>query len=381
MASEIIPYYVEINLFALSMLLIIHLNLSKKTAYFRNEILYKSAIITTMVAILSDATATLLEAKMYPGSILVNSILDAVYFLTSLAIPYIYLAYVRALANPKGKIFDWFIQLISVPYYVFLFLLITNPTYHLIFNIDEGNNYTRGPLRPLHSYIAAFILVLSFVYTLYHYRKDNLPLEIKKYLLILPLFPLFGVISRNAIQGSNLIWTSMTIGLIILYIHGQNSMIHTDSLTKLNNKGGCLEYLDMKMNKLMPSHQLYVSVFDINDFKQINDTYGHMEGDHAIVVFSQILQEVFKEHKDFIARFGGDEFVVISERKLNVTMDCEFERIKEKLQERNELGDLPYKMSVSIGTAYYTKELNISLEALINQADKNMYKQKQEFHK
>ncbi len=165
MALEIIPYYVEINAFALSLLLIIHINVSRKTAYFSNERLYKIAVGTTMIAILCDATATLLEGKMYPGSIAINWILDIAYFLTSLAIPYIYLGYIRVLANPKGSFLDWFTQIISIPYYVFLFLTLTTYKSHLIFYIDEGNNYTRGPLRPLHGYIAAFILLLAFFYT------------------------------------------------------------------------------------------------------------------------------------------------------------------------------------------------------------------------
>jgi diguanylate cyclase (GGDEF)-like protein len=88
-----------------------------------------------------------------------------------------------------------------------------------------------------------------------------------------------------------------------------NNSIYTDYLTGLQNKRGVNKYFDVLPAVL---NNYFVVIFiDINNFKAINDTYGHKEGDHAIVTFSKIIAKSVRKN-DLTARMGGDEFLIAS---------------------------------------------------------------------
>ena len=117
MSAEIIPYYVEINLMTLLILVIIFVNIKQKITYFMNEVFFRQAIINTMIAIIADAVATGLEGVVYPGAVAVNYTLDIIYFIVSLSIPFLFFAYIRSIVKPNAKITDIKAQIVSLPFY------------------------------------------------------------------------------------------------------------------------------------------------------------------------------------------------------------------------------------------------------------------------
>lgn len=380
MSAEVIPYYVEINLIIAIIIVIMLININSKIAYFNNEIMFKSSLWLTLIAIFADAVATGLEATIYPGSVLVNWVLDFIYFQASLAIPYTYLNYVKMLANKNYKLNNFKSNILSAPYVIFTVLDFSSPWTGLIFTIDEANRYTRGPLRPLHGIIAATVLVVSFIYGVVYAKRKKLPRDLEKCIVILPLFPLVGVIIRNIFQGSNMIWTGMVIGLFIIFINAQNSMISIDGMTRLSNRERCSEYLSMKLNDLAEGRVLYYTIFDINFFKNINDTYGHAEGDRAIKTFANALRDVCG-NRDFAGRYGGDEFVIICERNIGENIDDMIDTLRAKIDEFNINENVPYKLTFSRGTSYTTKGMGKQEHALLVEADEAMYVEKNLFHK
>jgi diguanylate cyclase (GGDEF)-like protein len=116
-------------------------------------------------------------------------------------------------------------------------------------------------------------------------------------------------------------------------------------------------------------------MMDINYFKRINDTYGHVEGDKALKLVAYILKTIGGAYKSnlFIARFGGDEFAAVfeaaSERKVQIL--CE--DIKNTLAD--ETKDFRYLLTMGAGYAVYTGK-NMSIEALYDRADKALYEDK-----
>jgi len=115
---------------------------------------------------------------------------------------------------------------------------------------------------------------------------------------------------------------------------------------------------------------IVVAMFDIDKFKNINDTHGHDVGDVAICEVANILNENLRE-SDLMARFGGEEFCVLLE---NITLE-DVEKLFEKIRDRFEkniitVGDLKIKYTTSIGICYGLEE---DLEAMIKKSDDGLY--------
>jgi len=117
--------------------------------------------------------------------------------------------------------------------------------------------------------------------------------------------------------------------------------------------------------------------FDIDDFKAINDKFGHAEGDSAIKEATRALRSIFRE-SDIVARWGGDEFVVLA-------LDVPAGRVSSLMLRLDRLlrtkystpNTQKYKISFSLGTAYYDPHAPVSLGELEAIADTMMYKNKQ----
>ncbi len=150
----------------------------------------------------------------------------------------------------------------------------------------------------------------------------------------------------------------------------------TDELTGLFNRRG-LFTLGNKLLKIAKRQKkgLYMLYVDLDQLKTINDTAGHSEGDKALVAVAGVLREHYRE-SDIIARIGGDEFVVFP---VGIAGDCTA-KIITRLQKAIEIYNLKsnqgYKLTLSVGIAYYDPESDSSISELIVQGDKLMYKQK-----
>ena len=148
-----------------------------------------------------------------------------------------------------------------------------------------------------------------------------------------------------------------------------------DDLTGLYNRRGfrMLAEQHFRLNKRGGPISLLVS-FDLNDFKRVNDVYGHAEGDAALRRVAAVLRQAFRD-SDIIARFGGDEFSVLA-------LDCgEFreqiiERVEAALQANNAAADRPYDISLSLGTARFDPFAPTTLDDLMAEADANVYESK-----
>jgi diguanylate cyclase (GGDEF)-like protein len=117
--------------------------------------------------------------------------------------------------------------------------------------------------------------------------------------------------------------------------------------------------------------------------KNINDTYGHQEGDRAIIEVARIIDENYRR-SDVIARIGGDEFVILPVGDSRDTVEMISARLKKVLDSYNEKSALQYKISLSVGIAYYDPQNPCTVDELLDMADKAMYhnkKQKQQQQK
>ena len=118
-------------------------------------------------------------------------------------------------------------------------------------------------------------------------------------------------------------------------------------------------------------------LMDIDNFKSINDCYGHFEGDLALEKTVQILRASVNRN-DFVARYGGDEFCIILESDKETELEDVVIKINNNLDEYNQKADKPYKLCFSLGYAVYNCSMGKSKEIFFKLIDQKMYDQKKE---
>lgn len=149
-----------------------------------------------------------------------------------------------------------------------------------------------------------------------------------------------------------------------------------DELTGLYNRRGFLTMVDHYLKIVRRQKKgIFMLYADFDDLKTINDTWGHQEGDLALIETAKILTKTYRE-SDIITRISGDEFVVIPVGSTKDCVDIVVGRLQKALEIYNSKSRRGYKISLSFGIAYYDPEKPCTIEALLAQADKSMYDQK-----
>jgi diguanylate cyclase (GGDEF)-like protein len=153
-----------------------------------------------------------------------------------------------------------------------------------------------------------------------------------------------------------------------------------DELTGLSNRRGFLAVADQAFAYCVRLQTAISLVFiDLDEFKPINDEFGHAAGDQALVEFAQCMLAVFRD-SDVIARLGGDEFCVLLTGGPGHSAALPLERLKNEIHLRNAARQAPYALDFSAGTVAYDPARHSSLNDLMREADRIMYDRKRDKH-
>lgn len=156
----------------------------------------------------------------------------------------------------------------------------------------------------------------------------------------------------------------------------------SDELTGLNNRRGLYNFGQALLDVGKAMEQTGLIIFgDMDGLKKINDTFGHAEGDRAIIAEAKILKNNFRSN-DVIGRIGGDEFALVCP---GLTIDV-FEKIKAKVtedcKEWSKDNNVDFELSISLGfTKYPSKKWGYQMKQLLAEADMLLYKEKREKRK
>ncbi|MCH5262212.1 MAG: diguanylate cyclase [Lachnospiraceae bacterium] len=178
-----------------------------------------------------------------------------------------------------------------------------------------------------------------------------------------PLFDLDG-----SVMGT--VGIALDVTDLLMYQEMLIKNANTDALTGLSNRRYAYEFVDQLEDN-------YITIFgiDLDNFKSVNDIYGHQEGDHALILTAQVLQECMPEN--LIVRNGGDEFMVIMLGE-HTKEEIEEKRvmIETKLDEAFGKSANLQEISASVGAAYTDKGKGY-FDKLVAEADALMYSQKE----
>ena len=381
MMNEYAILYLEINIFSLVLIGIVLLKtmgLSQMVAQSH----FAMSIIAEMVFFVSDTLFVLVNEGVLPGGKPVMMACKEVYFLATAAMCFfwfIYFEYLRETRFVKRRSYVLYSTSIL---WLMVIALLANLFNHSLFYIDESGVYRRGPFFIL-TYILSYSYVLiAFIRVMINLKRDTEATN-KDLLIRLAFFPLFPGISgvlQFIYPRLPIACAAISITTLYLYLTWVDQLISLDPLTGLNNR----KQLTHTFNNLSKSHEdqdkIRLYLIDVNHFKQINDTYGHLQGDNALKIIAEALKAACKgaNRGTVIARYGGDEFVIlVSENNNDETIDLK-ERIKEKLKELSKKKSVPFELTVSVGSA--CSDNGDSLKDLILKADKAMYMEKKKYH-
>jgi diguanylate cyclase (GGDEF)-like protein len=149
-----------------------------------------------------------------------------------------------------------------------------------------------------------------------------------------------------------------------------------DELTDLSNRRGFLllakHSLMLSIRQKLPAVLIFM---DLDQFKPINDTFGHAEGDSVLVNFANLMKSHFRD-SDVYARLGGDEFVVLLTGTSVKEAEEVIERFKLSLSEHNQKENRGYDISFSHGIIEFNEQTHSGIEKLLSEADALMYEAK-----
>jgi diguanylate cyclase (GGDEF)-like protein len=153
------------------------------------------------------------------------------------------------------------------------------------------------------------------------------------------------------------------------------SLALVDDLTGLYNRRAFLALATQQLRVARRNDQRLLLFFaDIDHLKEINDTFGHGEGDRAMVRAAHSLEQTFR-NSDIVARLGGDEFAVFALEASSQHANVILRRLARSLQASNVV-ESRYNLSVSVGVARFDPKNPVSLGELMEQADQSMYAKK-----
>lgn len=369
--AELNNYLLASNLlhFVFSAFIVIYIRVSLEN---RNDsharFVFKRLLKGTIICLAADMLSYIFDSQEFFGSRILNISTNSVTAFMTVCIGcawnYFFEVIFHIRTGSKSSLRKWYIV-------AALFtgaLLLVNVFTGWLFYFDSDNVYHRGPAVLISFALQyAFFGVLSVRALLYGrsvrtIRQARLRNSFVYIGLIMLFFGLLQILAGGRIA---LHVFGLTAGVFIMFLRFQNDQITNDVLTGLNNRYALDTYLDEKIHIYQDGWHsgrlLYLVMMDVNDFKRINDNYGHPEGDKALKTVAQTLKKVGEKYSTslFIARFGGDEFAAVYEASGRNQVAALCEEIKSTLVTETE--SLKYRLTIGVGYAVYTgKEMSIS---------------------
>lgn len=346
---------------------------NRESAHIQDRV-YDTMCIVNIIGALSETISFLVDGQTFPGAIAINYLTNSLCFLGTVTIGLLWGTYVnmrifqnrnRTMRDAKFLIIPWAIEVAGV--------LATLCGTGFLFSISAGNVYQRGPGAAI-GYVSLMIYFVYSTYVVRHTQKQGVNLH---------FFPIqyfvgpcvVGVVGQFLCYGITTSWISVTVAMTFVQMQIYAENIYRDALSGLFNR----RYLDRTLEKIgkAGSKNLYGIMMDINDFKAINDTFGHGTGDRAIYVLGDILFRSIPEGA-MALRYAGDEFIVLLpdadvEKTLATMID-----IQNALDRLNESGAETFTLNAAMGYAQFNP--GDMPETFLRHMDEKMYEQKRAFH-
>ncbi|MCR5293068.1 MAG: diguanylate cyclase [Eubacterium sp.] len=370
--------YLELNLASVIIVGIVYhktTGISKMVAQ-RNFVM---AILAEIVFFLSDTAFVLSARGIIPYNRTIVMIEKSIYFFSTTIMCFFWFVYFEYMQESpfvqNRKRVLWSSSLV----WIMGILLVINTFTGILFYVDGSGVYTRGPL-----FLVQYFL--SYVYVVFSCTRafvgifDKKKISKRRVLISLAYFPIVPAaagILQFIYPGLPLACIALSLSTLVLYLNWVDTMISVDPLTKLSNRKMLSFFFNHWLTNEGEPADLYLMILDANKFKSINDTYGHLEGDAALIRIAEALTIGCRTHKKRtnIIRYGGDEFMILVWANDISAINILKTSIATELERLNREAAVPYDLTLSVGVAKATS--SISLKDLVAKADEELYKEKE----
>ena len=343
----------------------------QKEEYDRDMRLLQQMMVTIGIANISDSCVYYLAGSSNIVIKVLVFLSGSGLFLGNVMIGYLWAKFIMVHMNiPFSDIRRNIYRTIGL---ISIVLLVINIFYPLVFSVSDGR-YQRGFAYIIFLIFAAFYILDSLYLYVKRVKKNGSLKLFPVHIFLIPV--ILGVVIQAFFVEIAITWTSIAISVAGIMTALKNEIIFTDCLTGLYNR----VYLEFLHKRACNKKDCWVSgiMIDLNGFKQINDNYGHAEGDLALCIVADLLRKSFSEY-GVVTRYAGDEFVIM----LNTTDDQLIQKIiksaKKNFVTENEKSDKPYQLSASMGYAI-TNLSNETIDDFMNRIDEQMYQDKMKYY-
>ena len=373
-----VPGWVILNFFT-SFLLILLLIFQNKTSRLQKGKSYSAILTCTLFLIISESIGRVGENN--PDSLLFLAqwgylmifLFDPVDIL--FAVSYVD-CWMDKESSEARKTFKGAFQAFSVINFVLV-------TVSFLFGLNwffyfEDGVYYRGDFFLIRALLLMIFIVLLLIYSMV-FRNDFMS-EYKNMILCLPIFSLIGAVSQVFLSNIETTYAGISLGCLILFFFFQSNDVNVDYLTGVLNRRGLDIKIDEKIRTSQATGRNFTAIMmDIDNFKTINDSFGHDEGDKAIKYMADILTDLF-EKDAAIGRFGGDEFCVVTDLIMPENIDSLILEARGRLANIRDRKGWDPSVDISCGYAIYEFNSGLTREEFTENIDALMYSQKQQHH-
>jgi diguanylate cyclase (GGDEF)-like protein len=246
-------------------------------------------------------------------------------------------------------------------------VMIANLFFPIVSTVSPDNVYTRqAGVWVLYAATAATILAV--IISIFR-NRNRVTSDVVYVLSALAILPLAAAGVQLSVYGMLLLWPSMTVVVVLAYVFLENHNASIDYLTGIYNR----RRVDEHVRHLIESGTTFsIVTLDLDDFKLINDTMGHAEGDQVLCQVADVLGGVARG-RDLAARFGGDEFAFVTRR---ITSEGALQEVIASIRSRFESGERSYPILASSGGAIWRPGSGETVDELYSRVDTAMYADK-----
>ena len=375
--------YIEIDVFCLLFLAHILLKTQGFSGTEQEVLTFKKVIYLSMGILLSDILWMMTENGIIERQMALDYILNIIYYVLMTVMAFCWLKYIDLRLHWKHMMKNDFFRnlFLSAPIMVSMVLCMASIGTGWVFTITDNCKYERGPLYFLQILMTGGYLLAAIYHALYltAHSRQKLRVHNARVLAFSIALPIIGQLAELAVPGLPIVLPAITLSLSVVFADLQEQQVSTDVLTGLNNRRRTDEYFQMIASETAKEQRVYFYMADLNHFKDINDHYGHIEGDNALIITAKALMEVSGERDAFVSRLGVDEFCIIWHLPENTGPQVIVCDVQEELKRQCELAGTPYQLSISFGYSTFQNDSD-SMEELKGKADKMLYENKKIAH-
>ena len=355
----------QLNIFTITILIVLLMivKLKMSISSFGKQLLM-TTIILSMISLIVEPLTWIFDGAQFTGAFLLEYLTNFILMLLAPVIAAAMLSYVDYFIFKDVKRVEKRLFYLQPATLTFL-LLIVNIFYPIYFDVNANNIYVAGNVAWIHT----IVIGLMYLYMLAFLIKNRRRTERFNLLIFIAFFslPFVGMLIQYIDVRFQFDWSMIAVGILVVYVFLESTTTERDYLTELYNRQSYEKHVQHLINS---ERSFSVMLIDLDNFKDINDNYGHKKGDQILILFSRVLQEAFAPSK-FVFRLAGDEFMVVLDQEFSIQDGID--KLKAIMKQSDD--ELVKTLEFCKGYCEFKKGMN--LEDIYTKIDRLMYREKE----